>query len=316
MPLLLKMIKITGFLAPEGYWYGGLSSWLYKPGYYTSSDDQSSIKLWLSAELEGQGKTSREDFDEILGSTHYAKPKVAEDAAKMLQSVAKTAVKLAGDKPCIASNGYTLAVKRMADLDWQIVVNIRRTPQFLVRLFHTIDSEVQLAFHAIYSQMIEAQETSFTIDESIISSLCKEINIIFAKVKRGQVVDFNLPVDLKNNSTRENLNEDETEANLKKKQKRGEESSGRNFKQKQGTLDLLGIPEGTDFNSIFGDHPKENALIAKITNFQFCHHQKTGNSFTKTSLCIPFAVGMLCPKGKNFPNNHSLRKAVKSNNSQ
>ena len=238
MPLWLKMIKITGFLAPEGCWYGGLSLWIYRPGYYTSSDDQNSTKLRLSVELEGQGKTSREDFNKILGSTHYAEPKVAEDAAKMLQSVAKTAVKLAGNRPCIASIGYTLAVKRMVDLDWQIVVNIQRTLQFLVRLLHTIDSEVQFAFHAIYSHVIEAQETSFTIDGSIISSLCKEINIIFAKVKRGQVADFNLPVDLKNNSTRENLNKDETEANPKKKQKRGEESLGRNFKQKQGTLDL------------------------------------------------------------------------------
>ena len=170
--------------------------------------------------------------------------------------MAKTVVKLAGNKPCIASIGYTLAAKRMADLDRQIVMNIQRTPQFLVRLFHTIDSEVQLAVHAIYSQVIEAQGISFTIDESIISSLCKEINTIFAEVKRGQVADFNLPVDFENNSTRENLNEYETEANPKKKQKRGEESSGRNFKQKQGTLDLWGIPEGADFNSIFGDHAK------------------------------------------------------------
>ena len=118
MPLWLKIIKITGFLAPEDYWYGGLSSWIYRLGYYTSSDDQSSTKFWLSAELEGQGKTSREDFDEILGSTHYAKPKVTEDTAKMLQAVAKTAVKLAGNKPCIASIGYTLNLKLMADLDW------------------------------------------------------------------------------------------------------------------------------------------------------------------------------------------------------
>ena len=147
-------------------------------------------------------------------------------------------MKLAGDKPYIASIGYTLAAKRMADLDWQIVVNIQRTPRFLVRLLHTINSEVQLAFHAIYSQVIEAKETSFTIDESIISSLCKEINIIFAKIKRGQLADFNLPVHLENNSTRENLNKNETEANPKKKQKREEKSSGRNFKQKQGTLDL------------------------------------------------------------------------------
>ena len=80
----------------------------------------------MSAGLEGQGKTFREDFDEILGSTHYAKPKVADNAAKMLQSVAKTAEKLAGGKSCIVSIGYSLASELMADMDQQIVMNIRR----------------------------------------------------------------------------------------------------------------------------------------------------------------------------------------------
>ena len=91
------------------------------------SDEQNNNKLWLAAELNGHGKTSIKDFDEILGSTHYAKPKVAEDAAKMLQSVAKAAEKLVGDKPCIASIGYSLASELMAAMDRQIVVNIKRT---------------------------------------------------------------------------------------------------------------------------------------------------------------------------------------------
>ena len=83
-----------------------------------------------------------------------------------------------------------------------------------------------------------------------------------------------------------------------------------------GSLGLRGLPEGADFNSIFGDHAKENAFVAKISGFKFNHHQKTGNSLTKTPLCIPFAVGMLCPKGKSCPKNHSLRNAVKRDKSQ
>ena len=132
MQLWLKLIKINGFISPDGCWYGGFSSWLFRLGYHTSSDDQNNIKLWLSAGLEEQGKTFREDFDEILGSTHYAKPKVAEDAAKMLQSVAEIAEKLAGGKSCIASIDYSLALELMADLDRRIVVNIRHTHRFLV----------------------------------------------------------------------------------------------------------------------------------------------------------------------------------------
>ena len=151
----------------------------------------------------------------------------------MLQSFAKVAEKLAGDKPCIASIGYSLASDFMVKMDRHIVVNIKRTDRFLVRLLHTIDSEVQLAFLATYNQVVEAQSSSFRIDASIISTLCQEIKTIFEKVMRHQVADFNLPVDLENNATREILKKgDETESTLKKKRKRGEESSTRNFKQK------------------------------------------------------------------------------------
>ena len=59
----------------------------------------------MAANLEGEGKTSVDDFFAIFGSTAYAEPRVIEDAIKMLEAleaVSKTAVKLAGDQPCIA----------------------------------------------------------------------------------------------------------------------------------------------------------------------------------------------------------------------
>ena len=99
MPLWLKLIKIIGFIDPSGVWYGGFSSWLFCPGYHTISEDQNNNRLRLAAGLEGDGKTSIKDFNKILGSTTYAKPKVIEDASKMLEAVSKTAVKLAGDQP-------------------------------------------------------------------------------------------------------------------------------------------------------------------------------------------------------------------------
>ena len=123
---------LDGFISPQGVWYGGFLSWLFRLGYHTISNDQNNNKLRLAAGLEGHGKTLIEDFNKILGSTHYAKPKVIEDAAKMLKSVAKTAEKLAGDKPCIASIGYSLASKLMGTMDLKIVVNISCTNQFLV----------------------------------------------------------------------------------------------------------------------------------------------------------------------------------------
>ena len=185
IPLWLKLIKINGFISSQGVWYRGFSSWLFCPGYHTISEDQNNNRLRLVVDLEGYGKTFIEDFNEILGSTHYAEPNVIEDASKMLKSVLKAAEKLAGDKPCITTIGYSLASKHMGTMDWQIVENIGCTDWFLVWLLNMIDKEVQLAFRAIYKQVVRAQSSSFRIDASIISTLCKEIKIIFKKIMRN-----------------------------------------------------------------------------------------------------------------------------------
>ena len=175
-----------------------------------------------------------------------------------------------------------------------------------------IDREVQLAFRALYKQAVWAQPSLFQIDASIISTLCKQIDIIFKKIMRNQVSNFHLPVELENNSTRDILKDgDEFPVTLKKKHKRADKTPTRDLTQKRGSKDLWALPEGTNFNSIFSDHPKGNALVAKLLSFKFHHHQKTGQSLTSTPLCILFAVGQSCPKGRDFPKNHSFRKQWK-----
>ena len=128
--------------------------------------------------------------------------------------------------------------------------------------------------------------------------------------------DFHLPIELENNSTREILDDgEEIPVDTKKKQKRGEGNyptpATRNLYQKEGMSDLWHLSEGVKFDSLFGDEPKGNTLVAKISNFKFRHHQKTGRSYKNTPLCIPFAVGQLCPKGKSCPKNHDRRKDLK-----
>ena len=133
--------------------------------------------------------------------------------------------------------------------------------------------EVQLAFRAVYKQVVRAQSLLFRINASIISTLCKEIEIIFKKIMRNQVSDFNLPVELKINSIREILKDgDEIPVTPKNKRKRVDETPTRDLKQKRGSKDLWALPEGTNFNSIFGNHPKGNTLIAKLSSFKFHHH--------------------------------------------
>ena len=175
-----------------------------------------------------------------------------------------------------------------------------------------IDREVQLAFRAVYKQVVRAQLSSFRFNASIISILCEEIEIIFKKIMRNQVSNFNLPAELENNSTREIFKDgDEIPVTPKNKRKRVDETPTRDLKQKRGSKDLWTLPEGTDFNSIFSNHPKGNALVAKLSTFKFHHHQKIGKSLTSTPLCILFAVGLSCLKGRDCPKNHSFRKTMR-----
>lgn len=44
----------------------------------------------MAVNLEGEGKMFVKDFNEILGSTAYAEPKIIEDVIKMLVEVLKT----------------------------------------------------------------------------------------------------------------------------------------------------------------------------------------------------------------------------------
>ena len=80
----------------------------------------------MAANLKGEGKTSVEDFNKILSRTAYVEPKITKDAIKMLVAVSKTTGKLAGDKPCIASMGYTHAEELMGQLDQPIKENMNR----------------------------------------------------------------------------------------------------------------------------------------------------------------------------------------------
>ena len=100
-----------------------------------------------------------------------------------------------------------------------------------------------------------------------------------------------------------------------RKQKRSERtdaaSSIQNYKQKDGRGYLWSLPPELRFEDIFGDNAKGNELVAKICNYKFGHHQKKGRSFQDTPLCVPYAVGQPCPKGKGCPHNHCLRKDLK-----
>ena len=100
------------------------------------------------------------------------------------------------------------------------------------------------------------------------------------------------------------------------KKKRAEKNDSapsiQNYKQKGGLGDLWVMPPGLKFDDIFGDNAKGNELVAKIHDYKFRHHQKKGKSFPATPLCIPYAVGQPCPKGKNCSNNHCSRKSIKN----
>lgn len=115
MPFWLKLVKINGFLAPTCKLFGGFSCWLFGPGHQTFSEDKNNNRLRMATNLEGEENNSINDFNAILGSMAYIESRVFEYAIKILVAASKTAVKLAGDQPCIVPMEYTYATKLMSE---------------------------------------------------------------------------------------------------------------------------------------------------------------------------------------------------------
>ena len=49
--------------------------------------------------------------------------------------------------------------------------------------------------------------------------------------------------------------------------------------------------ETANFKTLFGNNTKGNAIVAKILEFKFRHHQKKNGGYKNTPLCLPYAVG-------------------------
>ena len=196
------------------------------------------------------------------------------------------------------------------------IMNQASQRDFLVKILHKINQEIQLAFTAIYNQVCDAQEAAFVIEPTIVTTMFVKLNKMFEKIVLHQVSDFLLPVLLDLAPEQETHNDEQApRGRVTKKQKRLEKndtvSTTQNYKQKVGMVDLWGLPVESDFDDIFGDNTKGNELVAKICDYKFRHHQKKGRSFQDTPLCIPYVVGQLCPKGKGCPKNHCQRKDLK-----
>ena len=144
----------------------------------------------------------------------------------------------------------------------------------------------------------------------------EELDKMFNKIVRHQTADFLLPVSLDTSPDQETQDDEQAPTGrVTKRQKRLEKndatSSIQNYKQKEVMGDLWALPPELKFEDIFGDNAKGNELVAKICNYKFRHHQKKGRSFQDTPLCVPYAVGQPCPKGKGCPHNHYFRKDLK-----
>mmetsp|Transcript_45753 Transcript_45753/g.49399 ORF Transcript_45753/g.49399 Transcript_45753/m.49399 type:complete len:176 (+) Transcript_45753:710-1237(+) len=169
----------------------------------------------MSANLKREEKTSIKDFEKLLGIMTYAKPKLIKEAIQMLIVVAKVAIKLTGDQPCIASMGYTDAAELMRFHDRPIAINMDWVDRFLVRVLHVIDCEVQITFNAIYDQVYHAQTAISIINKKIIVTLYAKLDGMFLGIVRNKVSNFHLPVKLENILTREIQNDGEEVPMLK-----------------------------------------------------------------------------------------------------
>ena len=224
------MLKVNGFLAPPGLWFGRFSCWFFTSGFSTVSAVQDQLRLKASSNLEGEGQMSNKDFNKLLSSDVCAKPKITNEAIKMLETVAMAAEKLqlAGDHPCIASINYKYAAKLMEVWARSIADNMNRPSldEFLVKILHKVNQEIQLAIMAIYDQLCCAQDAAFVINPTIVTTMFVELKKIFDQIVRYQVSDFLLPVSLDTTPSQENQNDNEQAptGRVTKKQKRLEKN--------------------------------------------------------------------------------------------
>ena len=140
---------------------------------------------------------------------------------------------------------------------------------------------------------------------------------MFLGIVCNKVADLHLPVQLKNNSVKEIQNDGgEIPTDIKKHKRNGDGNNTtpvpRNMKQKEGMPDLWCFPETANFQSLFGNSAKGNAMVAKISEFKFRHHQKKNGGYNNTPLCVLYAVGQSCSKAKGCPKNHSQRKDLRN----
>ena len=159
------------------------------------------------------------------------------------------------------------------------IMNYPNQSDFLVKLLHKINQEIQLAFMATYNQVCDAQEAAFILEPTIIYTMFEEMGKMFNQIVRNQISDFLLPASL-DTDDQETQEEQVSVGRVSKKQKRLEKndnaSSTQNYKQKEWLGDLWAMPPELKFTDLFGDNNKGNELVAKICDYKFRHHQKKG----------------------------------------
>ena len=62
----------------------------------------------------------------------------------------------------------------------------------------------------------------------------------------------------------------------------------------------------------FGDDGNGNANVAKVAAVKFRHHVKKGTDWKNTALCLNFAMGIKCTRGKRCNNCHRTRAQLQA----
>ena len=103
------------------------------------------------------------------------------------------------------------------------IMNRPNQSNFLVKILHKINHEIQLAFMAIYNQVCYAQEASFVLDSTIITTMFEELDKMFNKIVQHQIANFLLPVSLDMAPDQETQDDEQAPTGrVTKKQRRSE----------------------------------------------------------------------------------------------
>ena len=233
----------------------------------------------------------------------------------MLLATAKIAKELAGG-PCIASLGYANAAVLLEEYDQIVTRFLDQDSKFLLKLLHKVDLHTRMVAQSFADDVEKGGDAPFEINDRYLKDLELDNEQIFHKIRRQEVDFLLLPAELAQKLVQKTpprskpTPRSDPRVNTPARNPGPSPGPGTQSQQKKGRRDDWCAPiDAVDpHEKYFGQTDSGLANVLRIKAIKFRHHRKFKTDWTNTSLCIPFAIGLTCKRGKFCSLNHRTRE--------